>query len=101
MSKVPITTSVTAATRCATPTDRWYPYGRSRLGGLRMTRTATRNAIGGRSDSRSSTQATFIAWEFPNTRPTSVTATTRNPIVIHSNRMARRSAFVCFGGSAV
>jgi hypothetical protein len=47
------------------PTDRWYPYRRPRLGGFRMIRTATRNAIGGNSDSRSSAQAPSSTGSLP------------------------------------
>ena len=54
------------------------------VGGLRMIRTAIRKAIGGASDSMSSAQATFIAWELPATSPTRVMANTRKPMVTHS-----------------
>ena len=66
-----------------------------------MMRTATRKAIGGARDSRSSAQAAFMAWELPSTSPTRVTAKTRNAMLIHSRRMARRSASACLSGNEV
>jgi hypothetical protein len=101
MSKVPITTSATLCNQMRYPTDRWYPYRRSRLGGFRMIRTATRKRDRRQQRQQVLCPGPFINWESPSTRPTRVTTTTRNPIVIHPNRMARRSVPACFRGSSV
>ncbi len=64
----PIANRATPATRWATPTERKNPYGYLTVGGFAMMRTATRKAIGGARESRSSIHAAFIACELPMTR---------------------------------
>jgi hypothetical protein len=64
----PITSSARAAKRYATDTDRCRPQGNFALGSRLRTRDAIRNAAGGSRLSRSSTQAAFIACDWPSVR---------------------------------